>query len=469
MGNNVHRLIIKRIILIQIILILLLSIELFIFNVFKAEQIFVEILKYELLIIYIYSILSIKKYFKWTNLYLIFLLTLGAFIFSRIFLDILGMYNFYWANKWRDFFFPLNTQITTLTLLIISLLFIQLGVLLSYFRKREERDELKTYPALERLSIFLFFLSSPGIFIKYIIQLKFILQNGYMAVYNGALANLKYPFWTFGSGTLMEISYCLFLSSKPNKKKFLIISTLFFLLKIIDVLKGGRSKLFLPILFIAWFYYQFYSTSTIKFKKIIIYSFLGIIVSQFILKFRDSNNVIIDNGESFITIFFAQQGISLLVLSYMIFYKSSFINNGLPYILYPLTIFSSTGGQSHDFIKHTISLGHKLTYFLSPQGYLQGQGIGSSYLGELYDLGLIGFVFGSLVIGIFISYYEYIMKYSRIWLVLCLYIVQTIIYMPRASILPNAKDLITLLIVYFMIDFILKTYFKSQGIIKRIK
>jgi len=391
-----------------------------------------------------------------------FLLTFGVFVLSRVILDVFGMYNFEWANKWNNFYFPLKIQVKILTFLILALLFVHLGVLMSFFYKRKKVPLLSSYPNLEKIALYMFFLSFPGLLVKYLIQFKFILQNGYTAVYDGSLKALSYPIWTFGAGSLMEISFCLFLSSKPNKKKFIFISVLFFVLKIADVLKGGRSKLFLPIFFITWIYFSFYSQRKLSIKKGLIYGLIGILISQAILIFRDSNNVIAESGEFFVTIFFAQQGISLLILSYMIFYKASFINTGLPYLFYPFTLFSSSSGQSYEFVQNTTSLGHKLSYFLSPSGYLNGEGIGSSFLGELYDLGIVGFILGSFTIGVFISYYEYICKHSRIWLLLSLYIVQVIVYMPRASILPNAKDIIVVLISYFILHFII-SYWPWRG------
>ena len=97
-----------------------------------------------------------------------------------------------------------------------------------------------------------------------------MLEHGYLAVYDGTIANLKYPIWTTGAISIFEFSYCLFLASKPSKKKFFIISSIFFALRIADVLKGGRSKLFLPIIFLLWYYYSFYSEQQNKNRQIII-------------------------------------------------------------------------------------------------------------------------------------------------------------------------------------------------------
>jgi len=451
MGFPNNILVVKKELFHFILLIVALIAELLFFNTVQSTQVIINILKFELLFLYIYVLKTAKTHLQWTSIYMFFLFFLGVFEFSRVFLDILGLYHFEWANKFKDFYFPKKTQVQILSYLILSLAFIHLGFYFSFFKKRNIRSELKPELKLGKIALILFIISFPGIFVKYLIQFKFILKNGYVAVYNGELNHLTYPIWTYGAGTLMVISFCIFLASKPTKRKFLIVSALFFLLKTADVLKGGRSKLFLPIIFIVWYYFMFYSDKKLKIWKIVVFVILGIAISQFILLSRNSNNVAYGSDILFIKLFFAQQGISLLVLGYMIYYKNSFVHHGLPYILYPLTVWGKLKGQTYEFVQHTLSLGHKLTYFLSPPAYLSGQGIGSSYLGELYDLGIVGFVLGSFIIGYFIIYFESKVRYNRIWLVLSFFIVESIVYMPRASIFPDINNIIVVLMAYFVL------------------
>lgn len=230
-----------------------------------------------------------------------------------------------------------------------------------YLSYRKINFEYSRY--LDKISTFLFLFSVPGTFIKYLIQFKAVLEHGYLAVYDGTIANLKYPIWTTGAISIFEFSYCLFLASKPSKKKFFIISSIFFALRIADVLKGGRSKLFLPIIFLLWYYYSFYSEQQKqKIGKLLLISIVCIILSQVLLEFRRGD---VDTGydSDLFMMFFSQQGVSLLVFAYMIFYKSTFVNTGLPYILYPLSLTSTFEGQSMEFVEQTNSLGHRLTYF----------------------------------------------------------------------------------------------------------
>lgn len=280
---------------------------------FGYNDVTINILQYELLLIFLWSLFSAIHESGTFNLYVLFLYMLCVFIYSRIFLDIYGLFNWTWADKYNDFIFPINVQFQILILLTFSLLFMHLGCLMGrkYLSYRKINFEYSRY--LDKISTFLFLFSVPGTFIKYLIQFKAVLEHGYLAVYDGTIANLKYPIWTTGAISIFEFSYCLFLASKPSKKKFFIISSIFFALRIADVLKGGRSKLFLPIIFLLWYYYSFYSEQQKqKIGKLLLISIVCIILSQVLLEFRRGD---VDTGydSDLFMMFFSQQGVSFHV------------------------------------------------------------------------------------------------------------------------------------------------------------
>ncbi|RGJ45520.1 O-antigen polysaccharide polymerase Wzy [Bacteroides sp. D20] len=195
--------------------------------------------------------------------------------------------------------------------------------------------------------------------------------------------------------------------------------------------------MFLPIIFLLWYYYSFYSEQQKqKIGKLLLISIVCIILSQVLLEFRRGD---VDTGydSDLFMMFFSQQGVSLLVFAYMIFYKSTFVNTGLPYILYPLSLTSTFEGQSMEFVEQTNSLGHRLTYFLAPDAYLGGEGVGSSFLGEFWDLGLIGFLLMSFLAGYIIRYFEKSVRNTRVIMFLAFILVPNIVYMPRASFFPS--------------------------------
>lgn len=166
---------------------------------FGYNDVTINILQYELLLIFLWSLFSAIHESGTFNLYVLFLYMLCVFIYSRIFLDIYGLFNWTWADKYNDFIFPINVQFQILILLTFSLLFMHLGCLMGrkYLSYRKINFEYSRY--LDKISTFLFLFSVPGTFIKYLIQFKAVLEHGYLAVYDGTIANLKYPIWTTGA------------------------------------------------------------------------------------------------------------------------------------------------------------------------------------------------------------------------------------------------------------------------------
>ncbi len=445
----------------QIILIIFFLFQLFLFYLNGVTQTQIEILKYELCVFYLLILqYSYRKYGAF-NLYVLFLFTMFIFIYARIFLDILGFFDFGEAYLMDSIYLPVRVQFELLSLLIISLLCINLGHSFRTPNDLKEHFRFEYFPELEWWSLFFFLLSLPGTAYKYLLELKVILANGYLALFDGTLAELSYPLWTAGAGTLFICSYAIFLSSRPSRKKFLIVSFIFFFLNFLNMLKGSRSRIFVPLLFILWFYYTFYKEKpTVSFWKLALIATGAIIFSQWMVVHRVGSDVI--ELSNVLNLFLVEQGVSVLILGYMIFYKNIFVNNSIPYILGPLSLIGIGEGQTFESIQQTHLLSHKLTYFLSPESFFNGAGVGSSFLGEFYDLGIVAFVFLSLFVGYIISHMVSYVKKSRLIFVLSYFFVQTIVYMPRNSFFPLLVEVLPCLLFYFIIMWVVKHY----GIIK---
>ena len=70
---------------------------------FGYNDVTINILQYELLLIFLWSLFSAIHESGTFNLYVLFLYMLCVFIYSRIFLDIYGLFNWTWADKYNDF------------------------------------------------------------------------------------------------------------------------------------------------------------------------------------------------------------------------------------------------------------------------------------------------------------------------------------------------------------------------------
>lgn len=438
-----------------IILVIFLIEFIIVWNI-KASELIIEFLQYELLFLYLYTIFTAKYILKlkWVSLYILFFISLGTFVYSRIFLDILGLFDFGTADRFFHTILPNSVKQETLIYLLFSLLFIHLGAIIGNLKKTSYSDNTCHNIFFDKFGSVLFFISLPGILTKSYIDLKYILENGYLAVYTGEINSIQYPFWTTGSGTLMMLGLAFLFASILSKKKFFIIAIFVIILKTMALFKGVRGEFLVSLLFLVWYYYQFITTKDIKVLLTVTIGFLAIVLMQFMLFFRLNMEFAFISFSDVLVNFFAANGTTILVLEHMIDSKDEFINNRLPYIIEPLISFSSYGGNSLNKLEHSNFLADHLTYFLSPNRYLNGEGIGGSFLGELYDLGFLGFILGSVLLGYMIMYLEKLFKSSQLMLLLSFPIVYAIIWMPRGSFFPSIQSLYLIVIFYFIYKYL---------------
>ena len=188
--------------------------------------------------------------------------------------------------------------------------------------------------------------------------MKIILQAGYEAYYTGILKSVEYPWFTKGSGTIMTIGFLIFLISIPTKKKFLTVSSIYLMVKLLDSFKGARAIFLTQLLFIMWYYTKVYG---IKIKIKTMAKLIGFIMifSQILVSIRSKKIFSLDliNG---IYNFLFSQGVSYLVLGYTIDLKSKITGLGnYPYIFQGIFGFKP---QSIDTLNSTNSLADRLTY-----------------------------------------------------------------------------------------------------------
>lgn len=423
-----------------------------------------KFLEMTLLIIYIYTLFSAKLYLDWLNSYMIFLYTLFLFNFTRVFLDLIEYREFGWATKFANYYFYYNVRNEILLVFTLILLFTHLGFIISIQneKKLDLKVKIESRPFFTQIGIFLFIMSLPGILYKMLLQLRLILKVGYEAYYTGVLKDIDYPFFTKGSGTIMTVGFLLFLISIPSKKKFLSVSSLYLFVKLIDSFKGARSVFLTQLLFIVWYYYKVYGTK-IKFSTIIKLGTFTMIFSQILVSIRSKKIFSLDliNG---IFNFLHSQGVSYLVLGYIIDFKSYALESKTyPYIFQGLFGFPP---QSLETLKNTNSLADRLTYHLNSSAYLKGEGIGSNYIAEFYDLGYIWLILGSILLGYIIIKYERYVTKSRFLLLTSIYFIPNLFYIPRGSFFGGGliKNMLFFIIIYFIATVLESMYFRIKGV-----
>lgn len=257
--------------------------------VFPNDVAEMKFLEYLLMGVYIYTFFTAKIYSDWLNSYMIFLYTMFLFNFTRVFLDIAGYKEFGWATKFANYYFFYGVRIEIINVFLLVLLFTHLGFFIGIINETESemksRVTLKNRKLYTDFGMFLFIIALPALAYKMFIQLRIILQAGYEAYYTGILKGVDYPFFTKGSGTIMTIGFLIFLISVPSKKKFLTVSSLYLMVKLLDSFKGARAIFLTQLLFIMWYYAKVYG---IKIKMKTMGKLVGftVIFSQLLVSVR---------------------------------------------------------------------------------------------------------------------------------------------------------------------------------------
>lgn len=382
------------------------------------------------------------------GVFFLFLLSLPFFDLVSL-VDISKLYVFRRTHLSNDIFIQVYSYTS------LFLLFIFTGVLFGYKNQNQftNSPEIKHSKLFYTSGIILFVLSMPGLLTKYYLQLKVVLQKGYLAVYDGSLQQLDYPLVCKGAGTLLVLGYCLFLASKPNKKQFLIITTLFLLTQVFNVLKGQRSVLMFPLVFSVWFYFRFYIRKIPSIKIVLLV--LGIAVFSQTIHYLRVNDVNKNEDKSFaqryLISFFEVQGVTFYIFPYMLHYLPE--NKSYPYILAPLDFRSYGMPQTIDRLQKFNYLPDQLMYRMLPNDYTSGGGVGSSILAVFYDLPkIVGFLL-LFLLGFLISKFDAYVKYSRLLILSSYYIVFAITSSVRYEPLQLFYDLVMVWIFYAIIQF----------------
>ena len=433
---------------------------------FPNDALEMKFLEYLLMGVYIYTFFTAKIYLEWLNSYMIFLYTLFLFNFTRIFLDIVNYKEFGFANFY--FYYDVRNEIITVFLLV--LLFTHLGFFIGI--SNEKISEIRSSITLESRRMFtdigmaLFIISLPALAYKMFIQLRVILHAGYEAYYTGILKGVDYPAFTKGSGTVMTIGFLIFLISIPSKRKFLTISSLYLMVKLLDSFKGARAIFLTQLLFIMWYYAKVYGIR-IKAKTMVKLVGFTVIFSQILVSIRSKKIFSLDLINTIYNFLFSQ-GVSYLVLGYTINFKHNIVGHGsYPYILQGLLGFQP---QSLETLETTNSLADRLTYYLNSGAYLKGEGIGSNYIAEMYDLGYIWLIIISILLGIAIIKYEKYVVKNRFLLLTSYYFIPNLFYIPRGSffgegLIKNMAMLIAVYVLVFSFDYMYRKIEEKKELI----
>ncbi len=441
---------------INILFLIFLILEYFLFLLFNEFDL--KLIEAQLLIIFVYSIFSTRIISNsWLSVYVIFLALTCLFLFSRPFLHLWGFtdstvgYNeAQWYAENQNFSFKNSTLIKINFVFIFAILSLNLGYLLG-FKKYGIRNISKKLSLSHakifniQMAYFFYFVGLLGFLAKVYLYVQLLRNHGYFYLYSG---NYTLPPLVRISDDFFYIGYLMIMMNFPSKKRGYFISAVTVILYATSLLTGMRGEFFTVLLSVIFLLSLIYKWR-IGLFSIIFFGILLMLLGQSILMIKFSNvsyeiNQLID----LIRIFIYSQGVSVLVLGYVIEFSDMFTGfyQGVRYFMSPfVSIFLVVTGQKQprDVSNPTVeyNLSDQISYFIDIDRYRNGGGYGSGYIVELFAFGgdVIFVVLGCLFLGYLISFLSYQLIYKKYGLFIVMMIMPVLFWLPRSSIMTLGK------------------------------
>lgn len=428
-----------------------------------------DILLFTLLSFFVSLIIFCFTDIKYYILHLFFYITIFIFLVSRPTIDYLRDYSFNTYQK--------DAYVFAFIIVMISLsgLFIG-GIISKVLLKMNNKENLDVNSNKSEKTIWLknvrivsltvYVLTYPFYTLRLIERLIFKLNTSYYIYYASFKSNL--PYFTYILSVFTLYSMCVYLASKPNKRNatIVLISNLF--ANAIYLFIGTRNPFILTLIF-SFIYYFIRGQEDIKNKwigvkeKILIYTSLPIIIIGMGLLNYVRDNVEVSNFKLFdiFVDFIYKQGTSFGVLARGFLYNSNiavrsftnftfgpiieyFTHGNFGKLLFDTKPFTATTNSIELAIKSN-SYAHNISYIAIKDDYLQGHGLGSSFMMENYtDFGYLGVFLFSIFLGfLFIRMLNVSYKNKTLPFICTLIILNNLFFMPRSSFSESFSILLT--------------------------
>ncbi len=447
-------------------------------SVFQNRE-FSHFLEIQLFIVYIMSLTIIWKRYGFTSLFSIFLLCLGLFNFQRFFLD-------YFLNM--DYripdaaIYPILTEITVQKTLYIYTIFTFIlthcYVKFDKYSKEEKikfNNEISTDFNLIRIGRYLMILFLPLVLYRGILEFMALLGRSFTDIYVENVF-IDIPTYLKISSVFFQLGFMMLLGGKPSIRSFYIFGLIYLITFIPNLLMGLRAMFAVSFLFLFWYYTNIYNKK-INMIRAFITLFVVILLLQYIAFIRVKADVENNLFKTVLT-FLTSQSQSMYVLSYYIQYNDvvNQINN-YPYLLDPLISWLYPSGQSLEVLNSRSALGHQLTYVVNPDYYFVGASLGTSFIAEIYEFGMLGIIIGAILFSFLISYFNKLYFRKKLIFIFSMFFVQYFFIAPRSTFLPNLYFFARYLTIFIFIYIIVnpksgilpkKNYFRVKNINKYV-
>ncbi|GAB1482746.1 hypothetical protein MASR2M78_15620 [Treponema sp.] len=219
------------------------------------------------------------------------------------------------------------------------------------------------------------------------------------------------------------------LASFHKLKSIYIFIFIYFL---ITILSGGRSDAYTFIIMLFYFYNTYYKN---KFNPLVIFIliFFLILLSQIIESFRQ--NIFSFTFINVFNNFLWQQGSSLNLIQYSIEYKNRLIDGSFNLFASYIEPFTSHIINNNYTLLTSKRLANKLSFLVNPDMAIRGYGLGLSFIAEIFlSLNYLGLVLFSFLLSKLLIIFNYFSDKYRLVLIINLFILPLIFFLPRSEI-----------------------------------
>jgi oligosaccharide repeat unit polymerase len=345
--------------------------------------------------------------------------------------------------------------------------------------------------ALRNISLILFYFSCVFVFIIEMEKLLYMGGKDYLEFYTSFKTNL--PCVIIAIGGMYKYFLCIFLSTWPKKSTAFFPLMIYVLLAVPDLLIGIRNPVVLNAVFVLLYYFIRDAVGDKEkwlgfFEKFIITLLTPIAVAVLgaynYIRDTESSTKITKNFFDLIVDFIYKQGVSFetLCIGYESIPKikyTGFTNYTfggiIDYFKYSKTAQILWGGLSFgegnnlSRALYSNSFAHRMSYTALGQEYLNGHGLGSSYILETFaDFGYSGIIVFSILMGMFLAAMIYIIKGGNAGFIFVLVSLTSIYFCPRdgatmwISFLFYLHFLLPFVLCYVLAKLCVKRYFCSD-------
>lgn len=421
------------------------------------EEYYVWILFFIWSAMFLYSLLDFAN-----RIFLImFLISFFNFLIGRSLLISIGLYTeYYYFTEYANI---QGQKIVLFSFIIFSISYYFID---KYFRKNDNNIIGKNYETYEyrkirKISKFLYYLFYLFLMYTVILQILYVFEHGYPALYLNKTADINFVVRKLGS--LAPYFFLFFLSTMPSKKEIKIPLASWLLYLIATLLVGARFSFVIGIITIFTYMVirNFIGNDGepwVSKKQVIFLIILGLFILAFFSIYKDirfGNDLKQRSLSTLIMDFFYEQGVNInnnkrifqfekVIPKERIYSFNSLISFWDRNISSRLVGIKVSPGNNLGRAYTENSLSDMLAVLvLGEEKYLSGLGVGSSYIAEVFhDFSWMGLLIVNMFFAFVINFLQDSIYRGPVFFILTMNVFMALLKVPRAN-----ADLILLQII----------------------